>query len=64
MKNFGENQKPPDNPEQSKRFEEKARELGTEESGKLFNKAISIFKPPAKSKNPPPRKPGGGKSTD
>lgn len=62
MKNTGESQKPPDDPEQSKRFEDKARELGVDESRKLFNKAVTIMKPLPPSKNPPPRKPGGGKS--
>jgi hypothetical protein len=62
MKNTGESQNPPDDPEQSKRFEDKARELGVDESGKLFNKAMTIVKPPQESKNPPPRKPGGGKT--
>jgi hypothetical protein len=61
-KYHGESQKPPDDPEQSKRFEDKARELGVDESGKLFNKAMRIMKPLPASKNPPPRTPGGGKS--
>jgi len=30
----------PDDPEQSRRFEEKARELGADESGKSFDKAM------------------------
>ena len=64
MKSHGANQKPPDDPAQSKRFEDKARELGVDDSNKLFNKALKILKPPAKSKNPPPRKPGDGKVTD
>ena len=35
-----------DNPEQSRRFEEKARELGADESGKKFERALtSIAKP-------------------
>jgi hypothetical protein len=36
----------PDNPEQSRRFEEKARELGMDESGKRFEKAMSVIAPP------------------
>lgn len=32
--------RPPDDPEQSKRFEEKARELGTDETGKIFERAL------------------------
>lgn len=35
-----ETKKPKDDPEQSRRFEEKARELGVDESGKLFDKAM------------------------
>lgn len=62
MKNTGESQKPPDDPEQLKRFEDKARELGVDESGKLFKKAMTIVKPTPATKKPPPRKPGGGKS--
>jgi hypothetical protein len=36
----------PDAPEESKRFENKARELGVDEPGKLFSKAMTIVKPP------------------
>jgi hypothetical protein len=45
--------KPPDDPEQSKRFEEAARELGTDEDGKVFKKAIERALPV----KPPIRKP-------
>lgn len=31
---------PPDDPEQSQRFEQAARELGVDESGKAFKKAV------------------------
>ena len=63
MKNIGESQKPPDDPEQPKRFEDKARELGVDESGKLFKKAMTIVKPTPATKKPPPSKPSGGKTT-
>lgn len=33
----------PDDPEQSKRFEDKARELGVDESGKEFEKAMETL---------------------
>lgn len=33
--------RPPDDPEQSKRFEEAARELQADETGKTFSKAFS-----------------------
>ena len=50
-----ENQKTipqPDNPEQSKRFEDKARELEADESGELFEAALKIVSPPSqKPKN-------------
>jgi hypothetical protein len=40
-----------DNPEQSRRFEEKARELGADESGKSFERALrAISKKPAQHK--------------
>jgi hypothetical protein len=38
-----------DNPEQSRRFEEKARELGSDESGKRFDKAFKAILPKKKS---------------
>jgi hypothetical protein len=38
-----------DNPEQSRRFEEKARELGADESGKRFAKAFKSILPAKKS---------------
>lgn len=34
----------PDDPEQSKRFEETARELGADESGRVFEAALGILK--------------------
>jgi hypothetical protein len=54
MKNLGENaveekRKPnqlPDDKEQSKRFEETARELGVDESGESFERAIGVIVPP------------------
>jgi hypothetical protein len=40
-----------DNPEQSRRFEEKARELGADESGKAFKRAFeSVAKKAPKPK--------------
>lgn len=39
-------EKPQDNPEQSKRFEETARQLEADESGKAFKKALKIVVPP------------------
>ena len=42
----------PDDIEQSKRFENKARELGVDKSGTLFSKAMTIEKPPPATKNP------------
>lgn len=39
-----------DNPEQSRRFEEKARELGSDESGKSFERALKKIAPPKKAK--------------
>ena len=54
MKSLGEspmpeNEKPipiPDDPEQSKRFEEAARLLGVDETGKAFNKMIRVVVAP------------------
>jgi hypothetical protein len=46
----------PDNPEQSRRFEEKARELGSDESGKAFEKA---FKKIAQRKISSPKRAAG-----
>lgn len=43
----------PDDPEQSKRFEEAARELGVDKSGKLFKRAIERLARPAE---PAPKK--------
>lgn len=36
---------PPDNPEQSKRFEDKARELGADETGEAFERAVGVVVP-------------------
>ena len=44
-----ENEKPipiPDDPEQSKQFEEAARLLGVDENGKAFDKAIRVVVTP------------------
>lgn len=38
-------EKPRDNPEQSKRFEETARQLEADESGIKFDKAVSVLVP-------------------
>ena len=38
-------EKPQDDPEQSKRFEETARQLDADESGKTFKKALKIVAP-------------------
>jgi hypothetical protein len=48
--------RPPDNPEQSKRFEEKARELGVDESGEAFERVMDVVVP-AKPAAPKRRKP-------
>lgn len=46
---MAENKKPkPDDPEQSKRFEETAKELGADESGKLFERAFKKLSPKPK----------------
>lgn len=45
----------PDNPEQSKRFIEKAKELGADESGEAFERALKKIVP-AKDSLTPPRK--------
>jgi hypothetical protein len=52
----------PDDPEQSKRFEETARELGVDESGKRFEEALKVVRSP-NTKSPPPAKPKAGKSS-
>ena len=42
----------PDDPEQSKRFEQTAKELGVDESGKSFDRAVSkIVRKPALRKS-------------
>jgi hypothetical protein len=45
----GNRKRKPDDPEQSRRFEEKARELGSDESGKRFEKAFKAILPKKKS---------------
>lgn len=37
---------PPDDPEQSRRFEVVAQELGADETGKLFERALDALTPP------------------
>jgi hypothetical protein len=49
-----------DDPEQSRRFEETARELGVDESGRKFEEAMKVLRSP-NTKNPPPAKPKAGK---
>jgi hypothetical protein len=39
-----------DNPEQSRRFEEKAREIGADESGKSFERAFTTVIPARKAR--------------
>lgn len=41
----GDPENPPDDPEQSKRFEETARLLEVDESNKLFERALKVMKP-------------------
>ena len=45
----------PDDPEQSKRFEDTARELGVDESGKMFERAVDtvVHVKPAEGQSPP-----------
>lgn len=43
---------PPDNPEQSKRFEDKARELGADETGEAFERAVGVVVPPTPAATP------------
>lgn len=43
-----------DNPEQSRRFEEKARELGADESGKKFERVFKKIAPMKKGAKKPP----------
>ena len=47
----------PDNPEQSRRFEEKARELGADESGKFFERAFKAVLPKRKGRSASPARP-------
>lgn len=56
-------QSPPDDPEQSKRFEEMARELGADETGKKFEEALRVVRSP-NTKSPPPAKPKAGKRSE
>ena len=44
-----------DNPEQSKRFVEAARELGIEETGAAYDRALDRILPPRKPGEPAPR---------
>lgn len=50
----------PDDPEQSKRFEEMALELGSDESERAFEAALGILKS-TNEKAPPPAKPVAGR---
>lgn len=53
---MGEKVKPnpkPDDPEQSKRFEEAARQLGTDESENAFEKALDVSLPIKTHQSPP-----------
>lgn len=52
----------PDDPEQSKRFEEMARELGADETGKKFEEAMKVVRSP-NTKSPPPARPKAGKQS-
>ena len=45
-----------DDKEQSQRFIEKARELGADESGKKFERALKKLVPPVKRRRPKPKK--------
>lgn len=47
-------ERPLDNPEQSRRFEEIARELGSDQTGRAFKKEIKIVVP-TKSRRPTPK---------
>jgi hypothetical protein len=49
--------KPPDDPEQSKRFEDAARELGVDETGSAFRRALDAAVPKKRTpKSTKPRK--------
>lgn len=55
---------PKDDEEQSRRFIEAARELGVDETGGDFERAIRSIQPkPSDVKNPPPGKPRGGQTS-
>jgi hypothetical protein len=60
MNTAGEKRKPPvpkpDDPEQSKRFEDAARELQTDESGEAFERAMKVVAVPTKAAEAGPRK--------
>ena len=49
-----ENRKP-DDPEQSKRFEETAKRLDTDESGKTFEKAMEVITTHVPGESVPPK---------
>lgn len=52
------NKKPlPDNPEQSQRFVETAKVLGSDESGKAFDRAIKVVVKPKSSVAKPKQRP-------
>lgn len=53
---------PPDDPEQSKRFEETARELGADETGKKFEEAMKAVRRP-NEKSPPSAELKAGKGS-
>ena len=47
--------RPPDDPDQSQRFKEAARELEADETGQAFTRALDVSVKPAKSATPPVR---------
>jgi hypothetical protein len=53
--------KPPDDPEQSRRFIETAKELEADESGRVFEQVVKAARTPAHAKSPPPAKRAAGK---
>ena len=46
----------PDDAEQSRRFEETARELQIDDSGEAFNRAVKIVAPPKRERRPQPKR--------
>lgn len=52
----------PDDAEQSKRFEEAARELEVDESGKKFEKAFKVVSTSTPAKESPAKAPRAGRS--